>query len=68
MKKNAGVTLVELLVGIALAGILISLAHGAFSGVIARGKASGEVNRLLSVIALARSESVKRSRVVTLCG
>ena len=62
-----GFTLYELLVTLALAGLLVSLAVPAFSAMLARGRQAVEINALFHAIHLARKESVVHRHVVSLC-
>ena len=67
MIKEFGLTLVELLITLLVSALLVSIAVPSFTHLVKRSKANGETSKILSVLALARSESIKRSRVVTLC-
>jgi type IV fimbrial biogenesis protein FimT len=67
MTKEMGLTLVELMITLVILSILISIAVPSFAHMRKRAEANGETNRILSLLALARSESIKRSQVVTLC-
>lgn len=67
MFKEKGFTLAELLVSLSITLILTVTALPAFSEFIERRKANGEVHRILGLLYVARSESVKRNKVVTLC-
>jgi len=65
-RLNAGFTLVELVVAIAVIGILASIAIPSFSGMIANSKAKGIATDLYFDLAKARSEAVKRNMDVTM--
>jgi len=65
-RLNAGFTLVELVVAIAVIGILASIAIPSFSGMIANNKAKGIATDLYFDLAKARSEAVKRNMDVTM--
>jgi len=58
--------MVELVVTIAVAGILAAIALPSFSGMIANNKARGVATDLYFDLAKARSEAVKRNTEVTL--
>lgn len=67
MNKEHGMTLVELMITMVILSILITVAVPSFGNMIKRSEVTGEINKILSLLALARSESIKKSRVVTLC-
>lgn len=67
MRAQQGLTLPELLIGVALVGVLAGLAIPAFHGVIERTKARAVSDRFLTELAFARSEAVFRRRQVVLC-
>ncbi len=62
-----GLTLVEMLVVIAIGGVLSSLALPSFSAVVRETRLSTATGSLHSAIFLTRSEAIKRNRRVTLC-
>ncbi len=62
-----GITLVELVITLAVAGILTSLAVPAFSNIRAKNAMAGSVNLFLAQLHLARSSAVTRERRITLC-
>ena len=66
MKKQFGLTLIELLVSLAAVAILISLAVPAFRTFTASNKQSARINQLTAAFALARSEAVTRNAPVEL--
>ncbi len=65
--RSKGVTLVELVITLAVAGILTSLAVPAFSNIRAKNAMAGSINLFLSQLHLARSSAVTRERRITLC-
>lgn len=67
MKKIAGFTLVELMVVIAIAAILTTLAAPSFVSLIKSSKISSGVNTFLSDVRFARSESVRLGGDVIMC-
>jgi type IV fimbrial biogenesis protein FimT len=62
-----GFTLVEVLLTLALILILAGLAVPSYQALVAKNRASAQVNQLISAINLARSEAVRRHQVITLC-
>ncbi len=67
MKKQHGLTLIELMVTLAVAIILITVGMPLFSGVAANNRASVHTNMLVTALNLARSEAVGRSENVSVC-
>lgn len=62
-----GFTLVELMVTVAVLGIVLTIAVPNFRAFILGGRMTGYTNDLLSDLAYARSEAVKRAANVTVC-
>ena len=62
-----GFTLIELMITIALLGILLALALPSFSDMIRRTAVSSAASSLSVALATARSEAVKRGRNVSVC-
>ena len=65
--KNSGFTLIELMVTLAIATILITVAIPGFRTLIQGNRATAQSNELLSAFSLARSEAVKRGLRVSVC-
>jgi prepilin-type N-terminal cleavage/methylation domain-containing protein len=65
--RMRGVTLIELMVTIAVSAILLTIGVPSFNDMLQRNRASAEVNSWLSHLAFARSEAIKRGKVVALC-
>lgn len=63
---NAGFTLLELMVTIAIAGILAGLAIPSFTSIIASNQLTTSANELVTALNLARSEAIKRGIQVTI--
>jgi type IV fimbrial biogenesis protein FimT len=63
----SGVTLVELIITIAVAAILLSLATPGLRSFIASNSVAGLTNELTAALNLARSEAIKRGKTVTIC-
>lgn len=66
-KQQAGLTLVELMVTLAVALVLLLIAAPMFSSFVASNTLTTASNLLASHMHLARSEAVKRGTPVTLC-
>jgi len=60
-----GFTLIELMVTIAILAIVLTVAVPGFQDFIARNRLAAATNELVSALALARSEAVKRATRVT---
>lgn len=67
MNRENGFTLIELMVTLAIAAILLTVAVPSFNTTIKDNRLITDANRLVSSLALARSESVKLSRTATVC-
>ncbi|MBC5785003.1 GspH/FimT family pseudopilin [Ramlibacter sp. USB13] len=68
MKSNSrGLTLIELLVTLAVMGILSMLVIPSFSVLLAKRAVQAAASDVASDLRLARSEAVKRSNYVTVC-
>ena len=67
MRPQSGLSLVEVLVAIVIAGLLLTFALPAFQSMQARRAVSGAMDILNSDFAYARSEAIKRGNFVTVC-
>ena len=65
--RSLGFTLLELMVALTIVGILMAIAAPSFREGLMGVRISGQTNDLMSDLALARSESVKRNQAVFLC-
>jgi type IV fimbrial biogenesis protein FimT len=64
-RTTAGFTMIELMIGIAMLAVLAAVAAPAFTDFIERARLRASVDQIVSFLALARQESVKRDRDVT---
>ena len=67
MKGTSGFTLLELMIGVAIAVILLTVGIPSFTSSVKQNQAASDANSLLMLLNLARSEAIKRVRTVTLC-
>jgi len=66
-QRMLGFTIIELMITLAVAAILASLAAPSFTNIIKNTRLVTQVNNLASGLNFARSEAIKRSMSVTLC-
>lgn len=64
---TAGFTLIELMVTLAVVGILAAVAVPAMTSLIAGNRLAGASGELASSLQLARSEAIRRNAQVTIC-
>jgi len=68
VKQSNGFTLVELLVGIAVLSVLASFAAPSFKETLSNTRQVTAFNKASSTLRFARSEAIKSSRAVSICG
>ena len=67
MPREHGLTLIELMVTLAVAAILITVAVPGFGSLVAEQRLVTTTNQFVTALHLTRSEAVKRGNRVTLC-
>jgi type IV fimbrial biogenesis protein FimT len=65
--RSGGFTLIELMLGISVLGILLGIGVPAYQGMIRQNRLAAQTNELLATAAMARSEAVKRGSTVSIC-
>jgi type IV fimbrial biogenesis protein FimT len=65
--RQSGVTLVELIVTMAIAGILLSIGVSSYRYITRSNRSAGEINALLGDMTFARYEAVKEGLPVRIC-
>ena len=67
MNMQRGLTLIELLVTVAVVGIMLAVGVPAFQRITEENRQVSTINSLAGGLNLARSEAVKQGRAVTVC-
>ncbi len=67
MRKEQGFTIIELMIGLFVMAILVSLALPSFSRMILNSRSQAQGEELAAAINYTRSEAVKRGRRVAIC-
>jgi type IV fimbrial biogenesis protein FimT len=67
VKRSSGVTLLELLVTIAVAGIIATIAVPGIHSIIQNNRSVSYTNDFVTTLNFARSEAIKRRQTVTVC-
>ncbi len=65
--RQQGLTLLELMVTIAIAGILLTIGVPSFQAIVTSNRISANTNDFITAINLARSEAIKRGTDISVC-
>mgnify|MGYP000891361647 CR=1 FL=1 len=66
-QRDRGITLIELMVTVAIVGILATLAAPAFDSMLKANRTRTVANELMASLNLARSEAMRRGQPVSIC-
>lgn len=66
-EKQAGFTLMEMIVTMVVAGILVSIGIPSFISTVRNNRLAAQTNELISSLLYARSEAIKRNARVVVC-
>lgn len=66
-KTNHGFTILELMVGITILGVLLGIGVPAFNEITRNNRTTAQANELITALSLARSEASKRGMPVSVC-
>ena len=65
--SNQGITLIELIIALTIAGILMAIATPSLRNFVESNRQTTQVNDLIADISFARSEAIKRNGAVVIC-
>jgi len=65
--KIKGLTLIELMITLAIAGILIATAAPSMRDFVQNNRSATQINELQATLNLGRSEAIKRNNSITIC-
>jgi len=66
-RRSRGFTAIELLVALAVAGVLLAVGVPSFRDFMRNGRLTGAANEMLITVVTARNEAVRRQGVVSVC-
>jgi type IV fimbrial biogenesis protein FimT len=67
IQKQSGFSLIELLVTLAVLGVIAALAYPSFQSTITLNRIQSQTSNMLNALLLTRSEAVKANQLVVLC-
>lgn len=67
MNKNAGFTLIELIVTVVLAAIILTIGVPSFRDTLQNNRRTAQINEIITAFNTTRSEAIKRGTQVTMC-
>ncbi|MBA3581492.1 MAG: GspH/FimT family pseudopilin [Gammaproteobacteria bacterium] len=67
MKRESGFTIIELMIAIAVGGVLLALAVPSFMTMIQNNRMTSSLNGFVGAIHVARSESIRRGSNIVIC-
>lgn len=67
MKRTQGFTLLELLIGIAILGIISAIAAPSLSELLVKNRVDNEISQLQRLLLQTRNSAVNKSETVTIC-
>lgn len=65
--RQAGLTMIELLITLAVLAVVLAIGIPSFEGLLASTRVTNATNELLSAFAQTRSEAIRRGQRVTMC-
>ena len=65
--KQSGTTLLELMLVVAVSGILLTIGIPSFASIVSSGRVTNATNSMVASLHLARSEAIKRNSRTVLC-
>jgi len=65
--QNHGFTLIEVMVALAIAGILVGMALPSFTDMLQKDKGIAQINQLVGELSWARTEAIVQGKTVSLC-
>lgn len=67
VRSSGGFTLLELMMGITVLGILLGIGVPAFNEIVRNNRVAAQANELMAALSMTRSEATKRGMPVSIC-